>query len=305
MLSLIAKRLLLAVPTLLVLATLGFFLVHAAPGGPFDRARLASPAVEQALAAAYHLDQPLPVQYLHWLGGVVRGDLGPSFRYDGVRVGELIAAGLPVSAGLGAAALLLAVPLGVGLGLFAALHRGAPAERAAGALTLLALSVPNFVLAPLLVLLFAVGAGWLPAGGWDGWRSGVLPVLALALPIAAMAARLMRASTADVLEQPFIRTARAKGLPASAVLLRHALRPALLPVVAWLGPAAAGVLTGSVVVEQAFALPGIGRYFVQGALDRDYTLVLGVVLVYGALIVLCNLAADVLHAALDPRLRQA
>ncbi|HEX4896241.1 MAG TPA: ABC transporter permease subunit [Solimonas sp.] len=301
------RRLLTSLPTLLVLLTLSFFLMRAAPGGPFDAERSLPPAIEAALVAEYRLDAPLWRQYLDYLGGLLRGDLGPSFQYEGYRVSELIAAGLPVSMSLGLLAMSLALLLGGAAGLHAALNRGRAGDHAVGLLAVLGLVLPGFVIAPLLILLFAVQLGWLPAGGWMPGRPSdlVLPVVTLALPQLAIIARLSRSSFAEVLEAPYIRTARAKGLPERLVLLRHALRPALLPILSYLGPAAAGLLTGSVVVEQIFDLPGIGRYFVQGALNRDYTLVLGVVLFYGALIVLFNFLVDLAYAALDPRVRSA
>ncbi|MBL6751215.1 MAG: ABC transporter permease subunit [Nevskia sp.] len=303
MLSLALRRLLGAVPTLLVLVTLVFFLMRAAPGGPFDRERTLPPQIEARLAAEYRLDQPLWRQYLHYLGRLAHGDLGPSFQYEGFTVGELIGSGAPVSAELGGAALLLALLLGGGLGCAAALARGSAVDRALMLVSMLGISVPNYVTAPLAILLFAVLLNWLPAGGWSahGMADAVLPVLALALPQIAAIARLTRASLLEVLGAGFIRAARAHGLGEARVLLGHAFKPAALPVLSYLGPAAAGILTGSVVVEQTFGIPGIGRYFVQGALNRDYTLVLGVVLFYGTLIVLFNLLVDLLYGWLDPR----
>lgn len=300
------KRALAAIPTLLVLVTLTFLLVRAAPGGPFDDERGLPPAVEEAVAASYHLDEPLARQYLRYVGGVLRGDLGPSYQYPGVSVASLLGAGFPVSFALGVHALALALVLGVGVGFYAAAHAGRWQDRGLMALAMTGMAVPVFVVAPLLVLAFALYWELLPAGGLDaGWRSLVLPVVALALPLTAAVARLARASLMDVLAQDFVRAARARGLPEARVILRHALRPALIPVVSWLGPAAAGVMTGSVVVEQIFDLPGIGRHFVQGALNRDYTLVTGVVLLYGTLIVVFNLLVDLAYARLDPRVRAA
>jgi len=221
----------------------------------------------------------------------------------GHTVNELIAAGFPVSLHLCLAALTLAVLAGCGLGVLAALRRGTLADRGLMALAMTGVSIPNFVLAPLLILAFALALGWLPAGGWDGWRSAVLPVIALALPQAAWLARRARDSMAEVLARNSIRTARAEGLPQRWIVLRHALKPALMPVLACLGPAAAQILAGSLVVEQVFSIPGLGRHFVQSALDREYAVVMGVVMFYGALIVLFNLAVDLLHGALDPKVR--
>jgi len=297
------KRLLYTVPTLLVLAALVFFLLRAAPGGPFDGERALAPDLQAQVEAAYHLDEPLWRQFGRYLAGLARGDLGPSFQYAGRSVNELIAAGFPVSLQLGLAAMALAVLAGCGLGIVAALKRGTLADRGLMALALTGVSIPNFVVAPLLILAFALALGWLPAGGWDGWRSAVLPVIALALPQVAYLARLTRDSMVEVLAQNWIRTARAKGLPQHWIVLRHALKPALLPVLSYLGPATAQILTGSVVVEQVFSIPGLGRHFVQGALNRDYTVVMGVVMFYGALVVLFNLLVDLLYGVLDPRVR--
>ena len=298
------KRLLATVPTLFVLATLVFFLLRAAPGGPFDDDRALPPEVQAQVAAAYHLDEPLWQQFGRYLGGLARGDLGPSFQYPDRSVNELIAAGFPVSLQLGLAAMALALPLGCALGVVAALRRGTLADHGLMTVAMAGLSIPNFVVAPLLVLAFALALDWLPAGGWDDWRSAVLPVVALALPQVAVLARLTRGSMVEVLAQNYIRTARAKGLPQRWIVMRHALKPALMPVLSYLGPALAQIVTGSIVVEQVFSIPGLGRHFVQGALNRDYTVVMGVVMFYGALIVLLNLAVDLLYGALDPRVRR-
>lgn len=303
MLRFALQRLLSAVPTLLILATLVFFLLRAAPGGPFDDERTLPPEVQAQVSAAYHLDEPLWQQFGRYLGGALQGDLGPSFQYPGRSVNELIAAGFPVSLQLGAAALALALVVGGAAGTLAALRRDRWPDHGVMALAVTGLSIPNFVVAPVLILVFAVALGWLPAGGWDDWRSALLPVVALALPQVAYVARLTRASMVEVLQQNYVRTARAKGLAEHQVILRHALKPALIPVLSYLGPATAQILTGSVVVEQIFAIPGLGRHFVQGALNRDYTVVMGVVLFYGALIVLCNFLVDLLYGALDPRVR--
>lgn len=295
-----------ALLTLWLLATLCFVLLRAAPGGPFDAEKAAPPEVEAALAAQYRLDQPLPMQYLHWLADVARGDLGPSFQYPDYTVNELLAASLPITVINGSLALLLALGLGLPLGVWAALRAGRWTDRLLMFGAGLGLSVPKFVVAPLLVLLFAVTLQWLPAGGWDGsWRSMVLPVIALALPNLAYCARLTRASLLEVLDADYLRAARGRGLSDARLLFMHALRPGLLPVVAWLSPALINVVSGSAVVEQVFGIPGIGRYFVQGALNRDYTLVLGVVLVVGAAIVVINALVDWLRSRMDPRLRES
>jgi oligopeptide transport system permease protein len=295
-----------ALLTLWLLATLCFVLLRAAPGGPFDSEKMAPPEVQAALEAQYRLDRPLPAQYGAWLGDVVRGDLGPSFQYPDYRVGELIAQALPISLLNGLAALALALLAGIPLGVVAARARGRWVDRVLMLGAGLGLAIPKFVAAPLLILLFAVTLHWLPAGGWDGtWRSMVLPVLALAGPNLAYCARLTRASLLDVLEADYIRAARGRGLSEARLLFAHALRPGLMPVLAWLAPALINVASGSAVVEQVFGIPGIGRYFVQGALNRDYTLVLGVVLVIGAGIVVINTAVDALRARIDPRLRDS
>lgn len=292
-----------ALLTLWLLATLCFVLLRAAPGGPFDSEKAAPPEVQAALAARYRLDRPLPAQYGAWLGDVLHGDLGPSFQYPDYTVNQLVGQALPVSALNGALALLLALALGIPLGTWAALRAGSWLDRGLMLFAGLGLAVPKYVVAPLLVLLFAVTLHWLPAGGWGEPGNLVLPVIALALPNLAYCARLTRASMLDVLGAEYLAAARARGLSEARLLFAHALRPGLLPVVAWLSPALINIVTGSAVVEQVFGIPGMGRFFVQGALNRDYTLVLGVVLVVGALIVLINALVDALRAWMDPRLR--
>jgi oligopeptide transport system permease protein len=298
-------RLIEALITLWLLATLCFFLLRAAPGGPFDTEKAAPPEVQAALAAQYRLDRPLPAQYAAWLGDVARGDLGPSFQYPDYRVGPLVAQALPVSALNGGLALLLALALGLPLGVWAALRAGGWIDRIVMLVAGLGLAVPKFVAAPLLVLLFAVTLQWLPAGGWGEARHVVLPVIALALPNIAYCARLVRAAMLEVLSADYLRAARSRGLSEPRVVFSHALPSAMLPVVAWLSPALINVVTGSAVVEQVFGIPGMGRYFVQGALNRDYTLVLGVVLVVGALIVVINALVDAARGWMDPRLAEA
>ncbi len=294
-----------ALPTLLILIALAFFMIRMAPGGPFDSERVLPPEVEANLRAAYHLDEPLVQQFGRYLWNLVQGDFGPSFQYKDYTVTELIATGFPVSLRLGGAAMLLALIVGVGAGTWAALRQNRRTDHVVMAASMTGISIPNFVLAPLLILLFAVHLNWLPAGGYGGGalRHMVLPVIALALPQIAYIARLTRGSMIEVLRSNFIRTARAQGLPGRTVILRHALKPALLPVVSYLGPATAAILTGSVVIEQIFGVPGLGRYFVQGALNRDYTLVMGVVVFYGILIITFNFVVDVLYAWLDPRVK--
>jgi oligopeptide transport system permease protein len=296
-------RLLASVATFLVIVTVVFFLVRAAPGGPFDGDRQMPPEVEANLLAAYNLDQPVWKQYGDYLTMLAAGDLGPSFKQKDFSVNELVLAGLPVSIGVGLAALILAVAGGVAVGTVAGLRPGTLSDTLVMSLANLGLALPSIVLAPLAVLLFAVWLGWLPAGGSGSLAHYVLPPLALALPFLAAIARLTRGSVAEVMMEPHVMTARAKGLPAGRILRRHVLPIALLPVVSFLGPAAAALLTGSVVIEQVFELPGIGRYFVQAALNRDYTLVMGVVVVYAAFILGFNLLVDVCYARMDPRIR--
>lgn len=305
MLRLALFRLAAAIPTLFLLIALAFFMMRAAPGGPFDSERVLPPEVLAQLEQAYHLDEPLWQQFARYLGGVLQGDLGPSYQYTDFSVNELILKGLPVSMSIGLGAMVLALVVGCAAGIVAALRQNRRIDYAVMTLAMTGMSIPVFVIAPLLILLFAVTLGWLPAGGWEsgGVRDMVLPVLALALPQVAIISRLMRGSMIEVLNANYIRTARAKGLAMRTVILRHALRPALMPVLSYLGPAAAGVITGSVVIEQIFGIPGIGRYFVQAALNRDYTLVMGVVVFYGTLIILFNFLVDLLYGVLDPRVR--
>jgi len=304
MLNYSIQRLLSAIPTLLILITVAFFLIRIAPGGPFDSEKALPPEIQANLEQSYRLDDPLVMQYLRYLGDIVQFDFGPSFHYRDWTVNQLIAQGAPVSFTLGGIALVLAFLLGTAIGVVAALRQNRPADYLTMSVAMIGISIPNFVIAPLLVLLFAITLGWLPAGGWDGsLQRMVLPAIALALPMVAYVARITRGSMIEVLHSSFIRTARAKGLPEREVILRHALKPALLPVISYLGPAAAGILTGSVVIERIFTIPGIGSHFVQGALNRDYTLVMGVVIFYGVLITVFNYLVDLIYAWLDPRIR--
>ena len=300
------KRLLGAIPTLLLVIVLAFLMVHAAPGGPFDDERVLPVETREALEAAYNLDQPLHQQFISYLGGLVTGDLGPSYHYRDYSVSELIGNAFPVSLQLGLMAMLLAVFVGVTTGTYAALHRNTVLDKTVMGFAMTGISIPVFVIAPVLVLLLAVRLQWLPAGWSGGGGAGrfVLPVVSLALPQIAYIARLTRASMIEVLASDFIRTARAQGLGTSAIIRYHALKPAMLPVLSYMGPAIAAILTGSVVVEEIFGIPGVGRFFVRGALNRDYTLVLGIVIFYAALVVLLNLLVDLLYGAIDPRIRR-
>jgi oligopeptide transport system permease protein len=298
------QRLLGLIPTLLMLITVAFFLIRVAPGGPFDAEKSLPPEIQANLNAKYHLDEPLLQQYFRYLGQVATLDFGPSFQYKDWTVNELIAQGFPVSLTVGLAAIVLAFFVGTMLGIAAALRQNSAVDYSLMGFSMLGISIPNFVIAPILILLLAVYAGWLPAGGWDwGLPSMILPIVTLALPAIAYIARLTRGSMIEVLHSNFIRTARAKGLPESVVIRRHALRPALLPVISYLGPAIAGMISGSVVIERIFSIPGLGSYFVQGALNRDYTLVMGVVIFYGVLILVLNFLVDLIYAWLNPKIR--
>ena len=298
-------RLLWAVPTLLVIITAAFFLIRMAPGGPFDEEQTLPPAIKHNLEAAYGLDQPLWVQYSRYLHGVVRGDFGPSFKYKDFSVTELIAQGFPVSLTLGVIAILLALMVGVPAGMYAALHQNTAGDHLVMLLAVIGITIPAFVVLPFLALIFGIRLKWLPVAGWEpgAARYYVLPVIALTLPPLAFIARLTRSSMIEVLGTAYIRTAKAKGMSQAAILWRHALRPALIPVAGFLAPAVAAIMTGSLVVESISGLPGIGRYLVQGALNRDYTLVMGMVVVYSALLIAMGLLVDLLYAWLDPRIR--
>jgi oligopeptide transport system permease protein len=293
------------VPTLLVIITVSFFVVRLAPGGPFDQEQTLAPQVRANLDRAYGLDRPIALQYWRYLHGLAHGDFGPSFKQHDFTVTELISQGLPVSASLGITAILLAILIGIPSGVAAAVWRQSTVDYGITSLVVLGMALPGFVTGPVLALVFGVYLQWLPVAGWEegAARYFVLPAVTLALPVIAYVARLTRASLLDVFRANFIRTARARGLGPWRILWGHALRPALLPVVSYLGPATAFVVTGSLVVETVFGLPGTGRYLVQGAINRDYTLVMGMVTVYGTLVLLLNLIADLVYGWLDPRVR--
>ena len=300
----IFRRLASALPTLFVIVTISFFLIRLAPGGPFNLEKPLEAKVMENLNRIYKLDRSLVEQYGLYLAALLRGDLGPSFYHRDCTVAELLGQGLGVSMRLGLAALILALAAGVGLGTMAALEQNRTADYVVTGMATLGLTIPTFVTAPLFQILFGLTLGWLPVGGWDdgAWRNMMLPVMVLALPQIAVIARLTRASMIETLRAPHIRTLHALGLPARVILAR-ALRSALLPVISYLGPAAAGLLTGSVVVETIFGLPGVGRYFVEGALNRDYTLVMGTVVLIAVFVILFNLLVDIAYAVLDPRVR--
>ncbi|PHS23300.1 MAG: oligopeptide transporter permease [Robiginitomaculum sp.] len=301
------RRLLIAIPTVFLIITLAFFLMRAAPGSPFDLERPIPEAIKVRLAEKYHLDKPLMAQFGYYLQGLSKGDLGPSMKYKDKTVSNIIAEGLPVSATLGLSAMGLAVLIGSLLGGFAALKQNKAGDYAVMGIAMTGISIPPFVTGPVLALVFGLYLGWLPTAGLDRGQLTfthlLLPVVTLALPQIAIISRLMRASMIETLRSNYIRTAYAKGLPGYAVVVRHALRAAVLPLISYLGPATAALLTGSIVVEQIFALPGIGRQFVMGALQRDYTVVMGVVILYATLIIALNLIADLLYGVLDPKVR--
>jgi oligopeptide transport system permease protein len=305
MVSFLFRRLLISIPTLLAVITIAFFMMRIAPGGPFDLERALPPQIEKNMLAAYDLDQPLYVQYFRYLTGVLQGDFGPSFKYRDFTVAELLATGFPPSLKVGGTAILLAIVVGILLGTIAAVRQNSAVDHAVMATAMTGIAIPNFVMAPFLTLIFGVFLGLLPVAGWGGGalRNMVLPVIALALPQIAYIARLTRGSMIETLGADHIRTARAKGLTERMVVTRHALQGAILPVVSYLGPAAAQLISGSLVIEQIFGIPGIGRYFIQGALNRDYTLVMGTVIVYALLILILNLIVDILYTFLDPRVQ--
>ncbi len=298
MLSYTLRRLLGAIPTLFLIITISFFIMRLTPGGPFDKERPVPPAIEKRLLAAYNLDKPLLEQYVIYLGDILQGDFGPSFTVQDFTVAELIAVNLPASIKLGSYALILSILLGIPLGSIAALRQNSWVDYSVMGVAMTGIAVPNFVIAPVLTLILGVYLGLLPVGSWGGGalRNMLLPTVALALPQVAFIARLMRGSMVEVLRSNYIRTARAKGLTERIVLARHAVKAALLPVVSYLGPAAAGLITGSVVIETIFGIPGIGRYFIKSALNRDYTLVMGVVILF-------NLLVDLVYGLLDPKVR--
>ena len=304
MLSFVFRRLLSAIPTVFIIITISFFLIRIAPGGPFNLERPLEAKVMENLNRIYKLDRPLIEQYLLYISALLRGDFGPSFFFRDFTIRELFAQGLPVSMTLGSLAILVAIAVGGTLGTIAAFRQNSAADYAVTGVGALGLTIPNFVVAPILQIVFALMLAWLPVAGWNNGapQNLVLPVVALALPQIAVVSRMTRASMIETLRSNHIRTLRSLGLPRS-VIVRHALRGAALPVVSYLGPAAASLLTGSVVVETIFTLPGVGRYFVEGALNRDYTLVMGTVVLISFFVLFFNLVVDVLYALIDPRVR--
>ncbi len=299
------RRLLATIPTLLAVITVSYILVHAAPGGPFDSDKQVSAAVLANLQAKYHLDLPPWQQYLFYLNNLIHGDLGASFRYADWSVNDLVAAALPVSLSIGGLSLLISFFLGVGLGIAAALRQNSAADYGVMLVGNLGSVVPSFVIGPVLILVFALWLHWLPAGGWDDFAPAfmIMPVALLTFINVSTIARVMRGSLIEVMHSNFIRTARAKGLPTRVVVLRHALKPALLPVISVLGPLAISSITAALVTETVFSIPGIGKLIVNGAGNRDYTLVLGLVVLITVLAVTLNLLVDLAYAALDPKIR--
>jgi len=305
MLSYAFRRLLSTIPVLWIAVTACFFVLRLAPGGPFDGERSLPPAILQNLAAHYNLDKPLIQQYLFYVGDLLRGDLGPSFSSEDFNVAQQIMIGLPYTFTLGMTAFLLAIVVGVAVGCLGALYQNKMPDYMLGAMILVGVVFPNFLIAPILQLVFGIQLAWLPVGGWgDGsLKFLVLPVIVMALPHAGRISRITRGSMIEVMNQNFIRTAKAKGIGPRLTVMRHALKPAMMPVVSYLGPAASYLLTGSLVVETIFGLPGIGRYFINAALNRDYGMVLGTVIFYMILIVFLNLLVDIVYAWLDPKVR--
>ncbi|SHO42749.1 oligopeptide ABC transporter permease OppB [Desulfopila aestuarii] len=305
MFAYVVRRLGSAIPTLFIVVTVAFFMMRVAPGGPFDREKQLPPEIEANILKVYNLDKPLHQQYFDYIGNIIQGDFGPSFKYLDFTVTDLILAGFPVSLRLGLAAILIAVVFGVTAGTIAALKQNSTFDYMVMGLAMTGIAIPNFVMAPLLALVFGVYLSWLPVAGWnDGaLQNQILPVITLALPQIAYISRLTRGSMVETMHSNFIRTARAKGLAEKIVVVRHALKGGLLPVISYLGPATAAVITGSVVIEAIFDVPGIGRYFVTGALNRDYPVVMGVVIFYAVLIIGLNLVVDLIYGFLDPRVK--
>jgi oligopeptide transport system permease protein len=305
MLKFIFKRMIEAIPTMLVLITVSFFLMRFAPGSPFSSERTLPPQVMANINAKYGLDKPVFEQYTTYLTNVIQGDFGPSFKYKDFTVNELVASALPVSAKIGAVAFVFALIFGVSVGTIAALRQNSWIDYTIMSSAMLGVVMPSFVLAPTLIYMFSINLGWFPAGGWlDGsMKYMILPVLGMSMLYVATFARITRGSMIETLNSNFIRTARAKGLSYRYIVIKHALKPALLPVVSYMGPAFVGIITGSVVVETIFGLPGIGKLFVNAAFNRDYSLVMGVTILIGFLFILFNAIVDILLAVIDPKIR--
>jgi oligopeptide transport system permease protein len=302
----ILRRLISIVPTMFIIVTLSFFIMRVAPGGPFSSEKEVPFAVLENILKKYHMDESLPRQYIRFLGDTLRGDLGPSFKNKDFTVNELIAQSLPNSIILGLTSLSIALIAGVLVGIVSALRQNSAADYAAMSVAVTGISVPMFVAGPLLMLVFAVWLKWVPTSGWITGRYGmktiILPAVTLAMPYFAYIARLSRASILEALRSDYVRTARAKGLSMPVIMVKHVLKGALLPVVSYLGPACAGIVTGSVVVESIFSVPGIGTFFVRSALNRDYTLIMGTIIVYSLILVVMNFIVDIIYGFLDPRI---
>lgn len=305
MLRYVFRRFLTAVPTLFLIVTISFFLMRVAPGGPFNQEKGLNPVIKANLERVYHLDEPLWKQYLLYLNNLLHGDFGPSYNLPDFTVADLFKEGLPISIQLGSTALILALLIGGALGIIAALNQNRGGDFAVIATATAGSTIPTFVIAPLFQLAFALGLHWFPVGGWGNGAlvNKIGPIITLALPQIAIVARLMRGSMIESLRSHHIRTARALGLSDYSIIIRHALRGALLPIISYAGPAAAALLTGSIIVESIFSIPGVGRYFVEAALNRDYTLVMGTVVVIAIFIIIFNLIVDIMYALVDPRVR--
>ena len=301
----ILRRFLVAIPTLLIIALISFWLMHIAPGGPFDMERPMPELVRANIEAKFHLNEPFLIQFFIYISNFVQGDLGPSFVYQDFTVTQLVMQSWPVSAVLGTLSFVIAVPLGMLLGTIAALNRNSTLDYMLMAISMTGVVIPAFVLAPVLVTIFSIQLGWLPAGGWEGGKLShlVLPVISLAIASVAAIARVMRGAMIETLNQPYIRTARAKGLSTGYILFQHALRPSLIPIIAMLGPSFVAVITGSVIIDIFFGTGGMGQHFVSGALNRDYGLVMGITLIVATLTIVFNLIVDLLYALIDPRIR--
>ncbi|AEC02409.1 oligopeptide ABC transporter permease OppB [Parasphaerochaeta coccoides] len=302
----IIRRLIGIIPTLFIIVTLSFFIVRIAPGGPFDGERAMPETVKRNIEAKYHLDEPLLMQYGRYLFDVFRGDLGPSYKYKDHDVNYFIAMSLPNSIILGVVALSLALIFGISLGTLAAVRQNSWMDYGSMGLAVIGISVPLFVIGPILQYVFAMKLRWLPTSGWfaagDSWKTIILPAIALSFSYFADVARLTRSSMLETLRSDYIRTAKAKGMRNSVIVAKHAMKGAMLPIVSYLGPAFAGIITGSIVIEQVFRIPGLGRFFVQSSFNRDYTLIVGVVIVYSVILVIMNFLVDIAYAQLDPRI---
>lgn len=302
----IINRLLGIIPTLLIIITLSFFIVRIAPGGPFATERNMPEVIKRNIEAKYHLDEPLIQQYGRYMFNVLRGDLGPSFKYKDYNVNYLIFNSLPKSIVLGLWAMAIALAFGMSAGIMAAVKQNSWADYLSMGVAVIGISIPLFVIAPVLQLFFAMKHKWLPTSGWyttgEGWKAVILPAVSLSFAYFADIARLTRSSMLETLRSDYIRTAKAKGMKSSTIIFKHAMKGAMLPVVSYLGPAFAGIITGSIVVEQIFRVPGLGKFFVQSSFNRDYTLIVGVVIVYSVILIIMNFIVDLIYAQLDPRI---